>query len=108
MARLVWLVFMAAVVGGLVAGASFLAATFGAGTVLGAPPPEMGHRTVEFLWDGMPKRRDHPRAWRFAFSGTHIPGAPNVTMYFSPLGKVLQVDPSDLPDRIKAFHNTGY
>jgi hypothetical protein len=64
MARLVWLVFMAAVIGTLLAGASFGAATFGVGELLGAPPPDMGNRSVTFLWEGVPNRRDHARAWR--------------------------------------------
>ncbi len=108
MARLVWLVFMAAIIGALLAGASFAAATFGVGTLLGAPPPDMGKRKVTFLWEGMPGRRDHPKAWRFSFGPTRIPGAPNVTVFVSPMGKVLQASPADLPERIKAFHNTGY
>jgi len=107
-ARLVWLVFMATVIGALLAGASFGAATFGVGDLLGAPPPDMGRRKVTFLWDGMPNRRDHARAWRFTFRGTRVPGAPDVTVYISPTGKLLQAYPADLPDRIKAFHDTGY
>lgn len=108
MARLVWLVFMAAIVGSLLAGASFAAATFGVGELLGAPPPDMGRRAVTFQWAGVPNRRDHAKAWRFAFRGTRIPGAPDVTVYISPSGKVLQAYPADLPERIKTFHNTGY
>ena len=108
MARLVWLIFMAALIGTLLAGASFGAAIFGVGDLLGAPPPARGRRDVTFLWEGMPGRRDHARAWRFAFKGTKVPGAPNITVYISPTGKVLQTNPADLPDRIKAFHNTGY
>ena len=108
MARLVWLVFMAAVIGTLLAGASFAAATFGVGELLGAPPPDMGKRSVTFLWEGVPNRRDHARAWRFKFGPTRIPGAPDVTVYISPTGNVLQAYPADLPERIKAFHNTGY
>lgn len=108
MARLAWLVFMAAIVGSLLAGASFAAAYFGVGNLLGAPPPNMGSRSVTFLWDGVPNRRDHSKAWRFTFGPTHIPGAPDVTVYVSPTGNVLQAYPADLADRIKAFHNTGY
>ena len=108
MARLVWLVFMAAIVGALLAGASFGVAYLAVGTALGAPPPDMGKRSVNFLWDGMPGRKDHPKAWRFKFGPTRIPGASDVTIYVSPTGKVLQSSPADLPDRIKAFHNTGY
>jgi hypothetical protein len=108
MARLTWLVFMAAVVGALLAGASYAAAFFEVGSLLGAPPPNMGNRSVAFLWNGMPKVQHHPRAWRFSFGPTLIPGAPSVTVYVSPTGHVLQTVPADLADRIKAFHNTGY
>ena len=76
--------------------------------VAAAHPPDMGRRKVTFLWDGMPNRRDHARAWRFTFRGTRVPGAPDVTVYISPTGKLLQAYPADLPDRIKAFHDTGY
>jgi hypothetical protein len=107
-ARFVWLIFMSAVIGALLAGASFGAAYFAVGEALGAPPPNMGKRSVAFLWDGMPGRRDHPRAWRFAFGPTRIPGAPSVTIYVSPTGRLIQASPSDLLDRIKAFHNPPY
>lgn len=108
MARFVWLIFMSAVIGALLAAASFGVAYLAVGDALGAPPPEMGKRSVAFLWDGMPGRRDHPRAWRFAFGPTRIPGAPDVIIYVSPTGKLLLASPLDLPERIKAFHNTGY
>jgi hypothetical protein len=108
MARLVWLVFMAAVVGALLTGASFAAAYFAVGELLGAPPPNMGKRSVTFLWEAGPSRRDRAKAWRFTFGPTRIPGAPNVTVYVSPTGKVLQAYPADLAERIEAFHNTGY
>jgi hypothetical protein len=107
-ARFVWLIFMSAVVGALLAAASFGVAYLAVGDALGAPPPDMGKRSVAFLWDGMPGRREHPRVWRFAFGPTRIPGAPDVTIYVSPTGKLIQASPSDLPERIKAFHNTGY
>jgi hypothetical protein len=108
MARLVWLVFMTAIIGALLAGASFGVAYLAVGDALGAPPPDMGKRSVNFLWDGMPKRKDHPKAWKFAFGPTRLPGATNVTIYVSPTGKLLQADPDNLPELIKAFHNTGY
>ena len=108
MARLVWLVFMAAVVGALLAGASFGIAYKAVGDTLGAPPPDMGKRSINFLWDGMPSRKDHPKAWKFAFGPTRLPGASSVTIYVSPTGKLLQADPSNLPELISAFHNTGY
>ena len=45
----------------------------------------------------------------FVYSHARQTGpTPNVTIYVSPTGKVIQASPSDLPERIKTFHNTGY
>jgi hypothetical protein len=108
MARLLWLVFMLALVSVLLAGASWAAAYSGLGNLLGAPPPVMGTQKTTFLWDGLPTVRGHPRVWKFSFYPTRIPGAPEAVVYVSPIGRVILTDPSDLAERIKAYHNTGY
>jgi hypothetical protein len=56
----------------------------------------------------MPHVPGHPRAWRFAFRPTKIPGAERVEIYVSPSGKVLATEPADLESRLQAFHHTGY
>jgi len=104
MARLFWLTVMAAFGAALLAGASWAASLVAVGTLLGAPPPEMGKQSTTLLWQGAPELAGHPRVWRFAFGPTVIPGAPSVRIYVSPLGRVVATQPADLEARIKALH----
>ncbi len=108
MARLFWWVLILAFVGALLYGASWAVAFNSVGELLGAPPPQMGNRSTTFLWHGMSQLRGHPRAWRFAFGPTLIPGASSVRIYVAPTGKILMTEPYDLPTRLRGFHNTGY
>ncbi|MGH7703350.1 MAG: hypothetical protein ACREMO_09670 [Gemmatimonadales bacterium] len=108
MARLFWLICMLAFGAALLAGASWAAAYHGMGTLLGAPPPQMGRQTTTFLWHGSPKLPGHPRVWSFAFGPTRIPGTPNVRIYVTPIGHVVQTEPADLAARIYAFHHPPY
>ncbi len=89
MARLFWLTVMAAFVAALLAGASWAAALSAVGTLLGAPPPEMGHQSTTLLWQGAPQLAGHPRVLR---------------IYVSPFGRVVATDPADLAERVKALH----
>jgi hypothetical protein len=104
MARLFWLTLMAAFGAALLAGASWAGAYTAVGSLLGSPPPEMGHQTTAFLWEGAPQVPGHPRVWSFAFGPTRIPGAPNVRIYVTPLGRVVQTEPENLEALLKAFH----
>jgi hypothetical protein len=108
MARLFWIVVMLGFAAAVAAGISWIGAYTAVGKLLGAPPPEMGKQTTTFLWEGMPHVPGHPRAWRFAFRPTKIPGAERVEIYVSPSGKVLATEPADLESRLQAFHHTGY
>jgi hypothetical protein len=107
-ARLFWLVLILAFFGALATGASWAAAYTSVGKLLGAPPPRMGTQTTSFLWRDLPKLREHPALWRFAFSPTAIPGATTVRIYVGPWGRVVSTEPGDLADRLVAFHRTGY
>jgi hypothetical protein len=104
MARLIWMVLMAALVAALLYGASWVAAYAKVADLLGSPPPEMGTQKTTFLWHGVPQLRGHPRGWRFAYGPTHIPGAPSVTIYIGLAGKVLLTEPGDLESRVKLLH----
>src|SRR6185436_13115424 len=106
--RIFWFLVVVAVAAGIAGGASWAIAQNTVNDVLGAPPPLMGKTTTKFLWEGMPKKAGHPRAWRFGFGPTHIPGTPNVVMYISPTGKLLQTEPADLVARVKAMHGQGF
>jgi hypothetical protein len=103
MARLFWWTIIAAFAAALLAGASWAAAFYAVGNLLGSPPPAMGTQTTTFLWDGMPQLPGHPRVWRFAFGPTQIPGAPTVRIYVSPFGRVVQTEPDNLEALLKAF-----
>src|SRR5881409_3333318 len=104
MARLFWLMVMAAIGAALVLGASWADAYTAVANVLGAPPPQMGTQSTALLWQGAPQLPGHPRVWRFAFGPTVIPGAPTVRIYVSPFGRVVATDPADLAERVKALH----
>jgi hypothetical protein len=108
MARLFWYAVGLAVVVALAGGVSWVIAYHTVDALLGAPPPEMGHQTTSFLWKGMPRTATHPRAWRFAFGPTLIPGAPRVTIFVSPLGQLLRVEPADLAARVKMMQGRGF
>jgi hypothetical protein len=108
MARLFWILVILAFVGALAMGASWAAAYTSAGMLLGAPPPRMGTQSTSFLWHELPKLRQHPAVWRFAWSPTAIPGATTVRIYVGPWGRIVSTDPGDLADKLVAFHRTGY
>jgi hypothetical protein len=103
MSRLIRLCVSAGLVAALAVGASWALAYNGVATLLGDPPPQMGSQTTTVLWDG-----HVPREWCFAFAPTLIPGAPSVWIYVSPTGRVLWTVPTDLAERVKALHATGY
>ena len=107
MARLLWYLAIAACIGALLIGASYVAAYSAVGTMLGAPPPKMGKRSQELLWKGDPELPGRPRVWKFTFGPTMIPGARTVTIRIDLMGKVVQVDPSDLRGRLAGFHDRG-
>ena len=104
MARLFWMIVMLGVVAAIATGISWIGAYTAVGKLLGAPPPEMGAQKTTLLWKGMPHSPGHPRAWRFEFGPTRIPGAERVEIYVSPKGDIIATDPPDLDERIKKFH----
>jgi len=108
MVRLLWYLIIAALVGALLVGTSYVAAYSAIGSLLGAPPPKMGERTVVLLWKGAPELRGHPRVWRFTFGPTLIPGAQSVRLWVDPMGRIVQMEPENLRARLAGFHDRGY
>src|SRR5712691_2406692 len=104
MARLFWWTLIAAFGAALLLGASWAAAFFVVGNLLGAPPPELGKQSTDLLWQGAPELPGHPRVWRFAFGPTLIPGAPTVRIYVTPLGHLVETEPADLHARVQLIH----
>ncbi|MFL5402400.1 MAG: hypothetical protein ACJ8BF_06240 [Gemmatimonadales bacterium] len=108
MARLFWIVVLIGIAGAVATGISWIGAYTAVGNLLGAPPPQMGTQTTTLLWKGMPHYQGHPRAWRFAFGPTRIPGAEWVEIYVNPTGQIIVTDPPDLEARLNAFHRSPY
>jgi len=108
MLRLLWYLAIAAFVGALLVGASYAAAYSRVGTLLGAPPPQMGDRSATLLWKGAPELPGHPRVWRFSFGPTLIPGAKSVRIWVDPMGRLVKVEPRDLEAKLAVFHDRGY
>lgn len=108
MARLIWLLLIAAFVGLLLTGASWAAAFSSVGTLLGAPPPKMGKQSTSIRWHGLAQLREHPPDWRFSFGPTVIPGAPTVRIYVNHWGRIIATEPKDLEALLAAFRRTGY
>ena len=106
MARLFWLTVMLACGAAIAAGVSWIGASVAVNSLLGSPPPEMGNQSTYFMWNGMPQLPDHPRVWCFAFGPTHIPGAPSVRIYVTPLGRIVETEPGNLEALLKAFRPT--
>src|SRR2546426_9438036 len=104
MARLFWMTLMVAFAGALLLGASWAAAFYTLGDLLGSPPPEMGRQSTTLLWQGAPELPGHPRVWRFAFGPTRIPRAPTVRIYVTPLGHLVETQPADLEAPGKTLH----
>jgi hypothetical protein len=108
MARLFWFLLMAAFVALLLTGASWALAYNSIGTLLGAPPPQMGTQSTSIRWQGLSRIREHPPVWRFAFAPTRIPGASAVRIYVDPLGHIVATEPADLEAKLRAFRRTPY
>jgi hypothetical protein len=108
MARLFWMLTILAFVGLLLTGVSWAAAYTSVGTLLGAPPPQMGTQHTTIRWHGLARLRDHPPEWRFAFAPTAIPGASTVRIYVNPWGRIVATEPADLATKLAAFRRTGY
>jgi len=108
MARLFWLLLIAAFVALLVGGVSWALAYSSIGTLLGAPPPQMGTQTTTIEWHGLSDLRGDPPVWRFAFAPTRIPGAAAVRIYVNPWGQIVSTEPADLEARLQAFRRTPY
>lgn len=101
--KLFKLIVVVAFVGGLLTGASYLGARATSGKLLGSRPPNMGVRTVRFVYKGEPSLRGNPRVWEFTYAGTAIPGARKVVLYISPTGKMVATVPKDVDLRLEAL-----
>ena len=94
--------FLLALACGFLFGISYAGARTTVGKMLGSPTPPVGNRTITFLWGGAQNLPGKPRVWRFTFSKVAAIGNGRATVYVSPTGKIVRVEPADLESRLTA------
>ncbi len=92
----------------LLGAASWALASGQVSSLLGAPPPVMGHSTTTFVYKGERSIKGHPRVWKFTFGPTVIPGAPRVRIFVDPMGHLIRTEPANLADLVHKFDSKGY
>ncbi|MGH7509168.1 MAG: hypothetical protein ACREMZ_06830 [Gemmatimonadales bacterium] len=93
--------FLLLVIGAAMAGASYAAARFTAGTVVG-PRPDLGPLTTKFAVAGVSALADKPRAWVLTYPEASEFGPGGAQIYVSVTGELLGTRPSDLAERMEA------
>src|SRR5262245_20476153 len=83
-------------------GFSYLGARTTVGKILGIPAPEVGTRSMKFMWEGVPSLPGKPRVWQFSFSRVAAIGNQRATIWVSPTGKLVAMTPKDLATRLEA------
>ena len=102
MGKLIKLLVLLGFVGALAYGFSYAGARANVGKMLGGPSPEMGDRSIRFLWGGAATLPGHPKVWEFTFSNVAAIGNRKATVWVSPGGDVVATAPKDLARRLEA------
>ncbi len=105
MKRLFKLLFFLALVGGILAGMSYVGVRTRVGTMLGSNPP-VGRRSIHFEFKGVSSLPGNPRAWVFTYGSSILPGVSNVRIIISPTGEILATQPRDLYARLEQWENS--
>jgi hypothetical protein len=100
MGRLFRLTLYAGLVALLLLGASWAAAYFAVGSMLGAPPPKMGTQKTVLALGGAKQIKGHPPAWIFSFGPTVI--LSGTGRDYGLYGRCC-TDPPDLAKRVDQF-----
>jgi hypothetical protein len=103
MGRLVKWVFSLAFLAGLALAASWAAAFYRAGALIGTNTDAFPSRQVALAYRGVDRLPGKPIAWVFTYSPTKLPGVHVARIYVSPTATVIGTDPKDLPARIDAW-----
>jgi hypothetical protein len=93
-------IFLLIVVATALFGASYAAAKFTAGEVVGADHPGLGRSSTHFAFDGIRSLKNHPRGWIVAYPSARDLGPGGAEIYVSPTGSLLGTRPGDLRRRI--------
>lgn len=105
MFKLIKWLFLLAFVATLLSGASYAAARFRVGQMVGSTPPLSG-RTIGFAFTGVENLSGKPRVWVFTYRSSELPGVRGAKVYVSPTGKLIATVPADLGRRIEAWEKS--
>ncbi len=103
MGRLVKWVFTLAFVGAIALGASWAAAFYRAGALIGTNTDAFPSRQVNLAYRGVERLPGKPIAWVFTYAPTKLSGVRVAHIYVSLTGSVIATDPRDLSARIDAW-----
>lgn len=103
MRRLIKLLFLLAVLGGVGIAASYAGAFARAGSIVGPSGRALGTRQVTLAYRGVERLPNKPIAWVFTYGPTDLPGVRQARIYISPLGQILATEPRDLDARLEAW-----
>ena len=103
MGRLVKWVFTLAFIAAIALGASWAAAFYRAGALIGTNTDAFPARQVTLAYRGTERLPGKPIAWVFTYSPTKLPGVRVARIFVSPTGTVIATEPKDLPARIDAW-----
>lgn len=103
--RLLKIVFVLALVGGLLYGASYAGSRAAAGKVVGPNPSFMGDRTIQLNLKGVEELDGNPRAWIYTYGPTELPGVREATIYVTLEGKIIRTRPRNLAERIERYRD---
>jgi hypothetical protein len=95
--------FLLLVIGTALGGASYAAARFTAGKLVGPGPTTLGPVTTHFAFMGIPSLPAKPRAWVVAYPNASEFGRGGAKIYVSVTGDLLGTQPKDLGARIEAL-----
>ncbi|HEU4680207.1 MAG TPA: hypothetical protein VFS51_00595 [Gemmatimonadales bacterium] len=93
--------FLLLVIAAGLAGASYAAARFTAGKVVG-PNAGLGPPTAQFAFDGVSGLPGQPRAWIMAYPEAERFGRDGAEVYISVTGNLLGTWPEDLEEQLDA------
>ena len=99
MKRILKMVLLVGIVGGVLTGMSGIGARATVGGFVGMNPP-VSDRTMEFAFEGVRGVRGNPRAWVITYASSTLPGVTKAEIFVSPTGRILGTRPADLDLRL--------
>jgi len=105
MFRLLKIILVLALIGGLAYGASYAGSRAAAGKVVGPNPMFMGQRQIQFHFKGVEELEGNPRVWVYTYGPTELPGVAEAKIYITWDGKLISTRPRNLAERVQIYRD---